>query len=108
MKTVSRISLVATAVALILAFGASVASAQQGDDPYVGNTTVQTTPLPPDVRGATAVRPEVANNVAAAPERSSLALTGSDTIVLLAVGGGALVAGAALLAIRRRNLAPTA
>jgi LPXTG-motif cell wall-anchored protein len=110
MKTVSRITTILATVLAVLALGASVASAwDDRPDPYVGSTTIQTTPLPPTVENAGVANTEVLGTSVTAPtsqERTALALTGSDTAALVTVGGVALVSGLALLALRRRHLSP--
>lgn len=105
MRPVTKISVLAATVLLTLTLGASIASAQASDDPYVGGTTVQTVPQTPDVAGATAEKPEV---LGASAERGFLAFTGSDVTVLLVVGGIALASGLGLLAVRRRQLPASA
>lgn|SRR5690242_4271271 len=71
---------------------AGVASAQDGaTDPYVlSETTSRTAELP-----ATAAP-------AASAEGAALAFTGGDVMLLSAIGGVAVVAGAAILIARRR------
>lgn len=106
MRPVTKISVLAATVLLTLTLGASIASAQASDDPYVGNTTVQTVPQGPSVAGVSAEQsPEV---LGASAERGFLAFTGSDVTVLLVVGGIALASGLALLAVRRRQLPASA
>lgn len=106
MTTVRKISVLAAAVLLTLTLGASVASAQSSD-PYVGNTTVQTTPQQPQVLGATASQSPTVE-AASTSQGSYLAFTGSDAAMLATAGVLVLATGLGLLAVRRRRLASVA
>jgi hypothetical protein len=75
---------------------AGVANAQDGaSDPYVlSNTESRTAELPAAASAASAE--------SASAEGAALAFTGNDVVLLSAVGGVAVVAGAAIMVARRR------
>ncbi|MEZ5182800.1 MAG: LPXTG cell wall anchor domain-containing protein [Acidimicrobiales bacterium] len=88
-------------LALVLTLGVAATAAPAGavDNPtYTAPppATTITTPAPP------APDDEVVTAVKVEAQRSRLAITGSDETGLAVIGGGLLLAGAAVLVVRRR------
>lgn len=103
-KTGLRLALVAMIAALAVGT-AGVAGAQDVTDPYVGpsptveNETIVQDP-PAEVQAQQTVQDPPAE-----VQGSNLAFTGGDIVVLVTFGLAALIAGALVLASRRRTVA---
>ncbi len=107
MRGMIRIGVATIAVLLgtAILFSGGAVSAQESD-PYVGGSVPSSVPeLPPmgdaKVEGVQAVR-----STTAAPqvESATHAFTGGDVLTLTLIGGAAIVAGVAVLGVRRRSV----
>lgn len=97
-RPVLRFLLAVSLVLGALLIGGGAASAQSADDYTAQPPAVQ----PVSVNRPATAAPTAVKGATAKPASSGLPVTGTDVITLVAIGGGLVLAGGAVLVSRRR------